>query len=49
MSLKKRKKIKSKKKEFCPEEISDEERLKELGIYSKNKKNEQDESWRDFG
>jgi len=44
-----RKTKKSKKEEKdCPEEISEEERLRELGIY-KNEEEDNDESWRDYG
>jgi len=50
MSLKKKKSSKSGKKEKCPEEISEEERLKELGIFKDEKDNEDEkESWRNYG
>jgi len=47
MPPRKSKKSKKEKKE-CPEEITEEERLKELGIY-KDDEEDSSESWRDYG
>jgi hypothetical protein len=41
------KKVKKQRKtKSCPEEITEKERLEELGIY---KDEDDDESWRDYG
>jgi len=47
MPPRKTKKPKKEEKE-CPEEITEEERLKELGIY-KDDEEDDSESWRDYG
>lgn len=50
MPLKKKKRYKSVKKEKCPEEISEEERLEKLGIFEDEKDDEEEkESWRNYG
>ena len=54
MAPKKSKTNKKIKKEKSPEEISEEEKLKELGIFVDGEEefeeeNEDDESWRDYG
>ena len=46
MPPKKRKINKKMKNEKCPEEISEEERLEELGIYKNDE--DEDESWRNY-
>ena len=48
MSIKKKKRIRKVKNNN--KEVSEEKRLEKLGIYTNNKKNDdQDESWRDVG
>ena len=46
MQPRKRKKLKKEKK-VCPEEISEKERLEELGIF-KDDDEDESESWRDY-
>jgi len=44
-----KKKMSKKKEQECPEEITEEERLKELGIYEDNGEDETDEDYIDPG
>jgi len=47
----KKKNKKSIKKDHCPEEISEEERMEQLGIFEEDEEKDEslDESWRDVG
>jgi hypothetical protein len=48
MPPRKRKKIEKNDKD-CPEEISEEERLEDLGIFEDDEEDNESESWRNYG